>query len=428
MSDDFRSENRVRILHFSDLHLGVENYGRVDPTTGLNTRVQDFVKSLSFLCSVAVEESVDAVLFTGDVYKTCDPSPTHQREFARQVRRLQKADIPLIMVVGNHDVPAAFGKATSLDIFAALEVDHTHVIRTPKLIAVDTPSGTLQIAGLPWPSRHILRTHDAYKSMSQEETTRTVEQICGAQIDEFARQRDPDRPAVLAAHLAAAAATYSGSERSAIIGTDPTFLTGNLAQPGFDYVALGHIHKFQDLNPDAAPPVVYAGSLERIDFGEESEEKGFCLIEIEREGVNSQWRADYEFVPTPARRFVTIRVDAENLEDPTSKIVAAIGDQDLGDAVVRLLYSVSRDAASTVDSTALQAALADAYWIAGIQPQVAAESRERRVIVTSELSMGEALDRYIANNPRLVDHRDALHRCALGLERELETAEREKGS
>ena len=410
----------MRFIHFSDLHLGIENYGRIDPTTGLHTRVQDFVHSLDFVCSVAIEESVDLVLFSGDLYKTCDPNPTHQREFARQIRRLQRSEVPMVMIVGNHDIPVAFGKATSLDIFAALELDNTHVIRTPELITVDTPSGPLQIAGLPWPTRHILRAHEEYKDLSQEDTTRAIEQICAAQIAEFAQQRDPAVPAVLAAHLAAAAATYSGSERSPLIGNDPTFLTSALANPGFDYVALGHIHKFQDLSRDSSPPVVYAGSIERIDFGEELEEKGFCLVEIDAHPESNGWRTRYEFIPTPARRFVTIQVAAEAATDPTAEILKAIAGNDIEEAVVRLRYSVSAKVANPVDSGALHKAMAGAHFIAGIQPQVAAEGRERRVGITSDLGMVEALDRYIANNPRLGDHRDELHRCALELEREVQ--------
>ena len=413
----------MRILHFSDLHLGVETHGRVDPSTGLHTRVRDFVRSLGFLCSVAIEEAVDLVLFTGDLYKNCDPTPTHQREFATQVRALQRAGIPLVMIVGNHDLPAAFGKATSLDIFATLEVGGTRVVRTPEMVTVPTASGPLQVAGLPWPSRHNLRAHESYKDLSQEETTRAIEQICTAQIEEFACLREPESPAILAGHLAASAATYSGSERSALIGSDPTFLTGVLANSAFDYVALGHVHRFQDLNPTATPPVVYAGSIERVDFSEENEEKGFCLVEI-AQVEEGGWKSSYEFVPTPARRFVTIAVDAESQRDPTATVVAAIKGESIADAVVRLQYTVARDA-KPVDAAALHTALSSAHWVAGIQPQVAAEVRERRAAVTGDLDLADALDRYIANNPGLADHRHKLHACALELEQARLTDDRE---
>jgi exonuclease SbcD len=414
----------LRFLHFADLHLGIENYGYLDPSTGLHSRVKDFTQSLSFVCSLAIQEEVDLVIFAGDAYKTCDPSPTFQREFALQIRRLQQAEIPLVMVVGNHDAPVAFGKATSIDIFSALELDKTHVVRRPSLLQIDTRSGPVQIAGLPWPTRHLLRTHEEYKDLPQEAITKKIQEICTTQIEEFARQLNPSMPAILTAHIAAAEATYSGSERTAIIGQDPTLLTSVLAHPAFDYVALGHVHKHQDLHHGTSPPVVYAGSIERINFGEEHDEKGFCMVEIEEQPAedpaNRIFHTAFEFIPTPARSFVTVELEVLEGEDPTEQIIDAIGETPIEDAVVRVLYTLPATNNYTVDLNRIHEALAPAYCVAGIQPQIAPSTRQRRAAITEDLGLPEALDKYIANNPQLQDQRDNLQRVARELERELE--------
>ncbi|SVB35813.1 uncharacterized protein METZ01_LOCUS188667, partial [marine metagenome] len=107
----------LKVLHLADIHMGIENYGRLDPETGLHTRLQDFVGCLSFAVDTALEENVGLVLFSGDAYRTCDPNPTHQREFAAQFCRFSDEGIPVVMVVGNHDNPVSFGKASSIDIF-----------------------------------------------------------------------------------------------------------------------------------------------------------------------------------------------------------------------------------------------------------------------------------------------------------------------
>ena len=113
--------------------------------------------------------------------------------------------------------------------------------------------------------------------------------------------------------IAASDATYSGSERTALIGQDPTLLTSTLANPSFDYVALGHIHKYQDLHKGSMPPVVYSGSLERIDFGEEHETKGFVIGSIDIEKDNPSERTTrFEFIPVAARPFVTIEVEIDH--------------------------------------------------------------------------------------------------------------------
>ena len=78
----------MKILHFADLHLGVESYGRVDPTTGLSSRFLDFLSALDKVVNYAIENRIDLVLFCGDAYKSREPSQTQQREFAKRINRL----------------------------------------------------------------------------------------------------------------------------------------------------------------------------------------------------------------------------------------------------------------------------------------------------------------------------------------------------
>ena len=106
----------MHIVHFADVHIGVENYGKTDPETGLSTRLGDFLKSFDEVVSYAIDTRADLVLCCGDAYKSRDPSQTHQREFARRLVRLSAAGIPVFLVVGNHDMPNVVGRATALEI------------------------------------------------------------------------------------------------------------------------------------------------------------------------------------------------------------------------------------------------------------------------------------------------------------------------
>ena len=72
----------IKLLHTADIHIGMENYGRIDPATGINARVMDFLRRLSDIGDYAIEQGMDVFVFAGDAYKTRDPNPTHQREFA----------------------------------------------------------------------------------------------------------------------------------------------------------------------------------------------------------------------------------------------------------------------------------------------------------------------------------------------------------
>ncbi|OIP66868.1 MAG: hypothetical protein COZ07_00855 [Candidatus Infernicultor aquiphilus] len=410
----------MKFLHFADVHLGIENYGRIDPSTGLHTRLQDFIKCFSFAMDIALEEKVDLVLFAGDAYKTSNPNPTHQREFARQIYRLSEAKIPVIMINGNHDIPVSFGRATSLDIFATLNVSGMRVVTEPELLNIETKAGPVQVFGMPWPTKNLFLDKEEYKNFTDEEITLEIQKRVSDQIIASARVINPNIPAIFAAHLAAAEATYSGSERSAIIGRDPVFLTSILAQKEFDYVALGHIHKFQDLNLASHPPVVYSGSIERINFGEEKDDKGVCLVNIEK------GQTSYEFIPLPARKFVTIEVNISEEQEPTNALIREIEKYDLSEAVVRVFYTMSAEKEDLMDFKRINSALEGAFLVTTIAKKSKPEERRKRVEeITEDLGMLEAMDKYIQNNPDLVPLAEELKTHAQELEKEFEGAERD---
>ena len=407
----------MKFFHIADIHLGMENYGRIDPSTGLHTRLKDFIKCFSFAIDIALEEKVDLVIFTGDAYKNSNPNPTHQREFASQAYRLSKAQIPVVMINGNHDNPVSFGKATSLDIFDTLNVSGIRIVTEPELLDIETKGGPVQVFGLPWPTKNLFLSKEEYKDFTDEEITKEIQKRASEKIREFARMMKPDIPAIFAAHLAVAEATYSGSERSAIIGRDPVFSTQVLAQKEFDYVALGHIHKFQDLNLNNHPPVVYPGSIERINFGEEKDDKGVCLVNIEK------GKTSYEFIPVPARKFVTIDITISEGQDPTDTLIKEIEKCDLAEAVARIFYTLPGEKKNLLDFNRINTALEEAFLITTIAEKTKPLERVQRAEISENLGMLEAMDKYIQNNPDLVPLSGELKTYAQKLERELEDTE-----
>jgi len=144
----------IKFIHTADIHFGMENYGRIDPVTGIHSRLLDFKQSLDQCIDYAIEQHVDLFVFAGDAYKTAHPSPTQQKLLMGCFMRLYKANIPVVITVGNHDNPLSFGKANALDIFAHLPVDGFYVCSKPQSITIQTKSGPVQIVGIPWPNRH----------------------------------------------------------------------------------------------------------------------------------------------------------------------------------------------------------------------------------------------------------------------------------
>ncbi len=407
----------MKFLHLADIHLGMENYGRINPVTGLHTRLEDFIKCFSFAIDLALEERVDLVIFAGDAYKDSNPNPTHQREFAQQIYRLSKAGIPVVMINGNHDNPVSFGKATALDIFSILKVPGVRVITKPELLTLETKSGPVQVLGLPWPTKNLFLVPEEYRNFTEEEITEEIQKRVKAKIIASTHLVKPNIPAILAAHLTVAEATYAGSERTALLGRDPVFPTSLLARQEFAYVALGHIHKFQELNPSAHPPVVYSGSIERINFGEEKEDKGVCLVNIEK------GKASYEFIPLPARKFITIEATISEGQDPTTTLLQEIEKYDLSEAVVRVFYNMSAEREDLLDFKKINSALKKAFLVTTIAQKSKPVERIKRVEVSEDLGMLEAMDRYIQGNPELVPLAVELKDYAQRLERELKERE-----
>lgn len=367
----------IKLLHTADIHIGVENYGRVDPATGINARVMDFLRRLSDVGDYAIETGVDVFVFAGDAYKTRDPNPTWQREFARRIKRVADAGIPVVMLVGNHDLPAVARRANSIEIFGVLDVPNVYVGSREELVQITGRRGQpLQVALAPYPLRSALVKGEEHRGMSIEELDVALRAAMVENLRALAEQarQQPAIPAILVGHFSVSEASV-GSERNIMVGRDAAVPTSVLADPIWRYVALGHIHKHQNLNPHNNPPVVYSGSLERIDFGEERESKGFVVAEIGAEPTRWEFVTEHR---RPARPFVTIRCDVRTEADPTPPVLAAIAAAgDLSETVVRLIVELRQDQEARLSEREISQALAKAYFVAALQKDVQRIDRQR---------------------------------------------------
>ena len=382
----------IKVVHFSDVHLGVENYGRLDPGTGLFTRLTDFIKAIDTIIDNALEQQADLVVFSGDAYKTRDPSPTYQREFARRIRRLSQARLPTVLVAGNHDVPNAVGRAHTMEIFRTLEVENVYVARSPDVFDIQTRHGPVQVGALPWIVRSSLLARDEYKNKSLEDIDQAllerVEMVLNGEQGLVSRLK-PGVPHILVVHGTVTGAAY-GSERSVMLGQEMILPLHLFKNPQWDYVALGHIHQHQALESDRPPPVVYAGSIERIDFGEEREDKGFVIAEVERGSCS------WAFHKLGARSFVTVRVTADG-DDPTAQVIAAIERASIKKAVVRVLIRTTPDRDVLVRENDVRRALQDAFYVSAIVHDVVRPGRLRLGSQNDVASLTplEALEQYL---------------------------------
>lgn len=341
------------ILHFADAHIDIANYGRHDPQSGLPVRVLDFLKSLDTIIDTAIDEKVDLVLFAGDAYKDRSPAPTFQREWGRRIMRLSRAGIPTLLLVGNHDLSPALGRAHAMETFDTLEVPHIRVVEKPAFFGPEDLEGLpLQVIALPWISRSGLVANLDLSASAPEKIYEDMEIRLKELVDGWLEKADPSLPMVLTAHASVQGAKYGG-ERSVMLGGD-LVLSGSLVRdPRLDYVALGHIHLKQDLNENAHPPVVYPGSIERVDFGEWDDDKYFVIAHIQRNQTELDWRKLEGIRPFISRSIILDNVaQSQSLND---RVLAALPPpEEMEDAVVRLTITYPREYESMIDEASLR--------------------------------------------------------------------------
>jgi len=360
----------MRIIHTADWHVGVETHGTINPKTGLNTRLHDFLTAIDQVIDYAIKQKADIVLFAGDAFKVRDPNSTHQREFSKKIRSIANAGIPVFLCVGNHDTPLAWGRATSLEIYDTLNIDNVWVSAKPEILTIPTKSGPLQILSIPWLSQ------DDFRGI-------------GDTLQHLYTQLKPNVPTITVAHADVAGAVYSSEQQVSITPTSQVLPLSLLTHDAIDYVALGHIHKHQALGNK--PPVVYSGSVERIDFGEENEEKGFIDVTLEKK------KATWKFLPTKTRPFRTITHDIADTDiDPLPAIRKKISQASINDAIVRIILNIDADFSGTIDIAAIRKLCASAAQLTGISRVIEQKTREHSMLAdsTTALTPIQALTAY----------------------------------
>ena len=372
----------IKVLHFSDIHLGSGfSHGKINPQTGLNTRLEDFVNSLSLCIDRAINEPVDLVLFGGDAFPDATPPPYIQEAFAAQFRRLADADIPTILLVGNHDQHSQGNGGASLCIYRTLAVPGFIVGDNLITHKIATKNGDIQVITLPWLTRSSLLTKSKTEGLSLDEINQLLIKALEPVLEEEIRKLDPDIPTILLGHLMVNRARF-GAEQFLAVGRGFTIPISLLIRSEFDYVALGHVHKHQNLNPNNDPPVIYPGSIERVDFSEEKEEKGYVLLTLKKGEV------DWNFSPLPARPFLTIKADISQAEDPQSALVKAIEKKTIEEAVIRVNYQIRSEQLELINNAVIHEALKAAHNYT-IRPEIISQLSRPRL---PELGIGKSLD------------------------------------
>jgi len=346
----------MRILHFADVHLGAAGGGRTDPRTNLSTRISDSIRCLNYIVDQALEQQVDLTLFAGDAYRSSDPSPTLQTFFLKPILRLLHENIPVVLILGNHDLPGALTRAHSLEIAHIFNLPNLHIVEKPTaLLRVDTKAGEVGIIGLPWVKPLRLLSDAEVAKKSSAEITELLSERLSQTLRDYINSAPTDIPLIVLAHQAVLGSTRPGTEKSMLWGDVPLLPLHLLTDERLTYSALGHQHNYEDLSPQGPVHAVYAGSPDRYDFSDEGVDKGFVIAALEGKYFTP------EFHPTPARRFLTLDMKLKAGDDLGDMLARKVGGDEIADAIVRLRLTSEAGHLTDSEMETVHRALAPAH-------------------------------------------------------------------
>ena len=381
----------MKLLHFADAHIDMANYGKHDPETGLPLRVLDFLKALDTIVNAAIDEKVDMVIFAGDAYKDRSRAPTFQREWGKRIIRLSRAKIPTLLLVGNHDLSPATGRAHAIQEFDTLEVPFVRVLQKPQFYKPEDLWGVpVQVIAMPWVSRSGLMASIEESGADTHELFSKIESRISELVEEWINEADKSLPIIFTAHASVEGAMF-GAERMVMLGSDLVLPTSLVKDQRLDYVALGHIHKPQNLNEGYHPPVIYPGSIERVDFGEAMDDKFFIIADVCCGKTGVEWRKI-----DGTRPFVERHAILQSSENVTEFLTFNMPKQkDMKGAIVKLTVEYPRELDVLIDETALRKYAEHAFEFHLVKkPKVEARVRIPQGQAISSLSPLDLLTQY----------------------------------
>ena len=319
----------MKILAFADSHIDAVQSGIWDPSTGLPVRVMDFLKSLDTIIETAIEEKVDLVLFGGDAYNGRNPTPQYQAAFTSRILRLEDAQIPTFLLVGNHDSGASM-KAHALTDFTTFDTDYIQVLDKIKL----TKRNSFDLISLPWVHKSKLITSQVIR-----------------QLEDLIEQMDPNTPNIFLGHCSIIGAQFS-SERLITLGEDLMIPKKLLTESDFDLVILGHIHKHQVIDDF----IIYPGSIERVDWGEAGEDKGFIIADVRKDSC------DWKFHKLNCRPMLDYKIVLEDKESIMDEINLNVQFIPAG-AMIRIKLQYPENWAGLINNQTIEHMFPDAFSV-----------------------------------------------------------------
>lgn len=262
----------MKIVHTADWHIGKSLRGR--------HRGHEYKAVLKELRDYIIKESVDILIVAGDLFDSSTPSAEAENIVYNFFHDVSKTGVHSVVIAGNHDSGLRFEAISGIMELAQVRMRGFYHFDSDENVPFDiqTKDGQVaRIALIPFiPERAFVRAETL--SSSTQSPTNIYSQEFGKVIKDISQSFTPETVNIIVGHILMHGSKPGGGERRLYLGDNyavhPEEIPDNI-----DYIALGHIHLWQNIEADS--PIYYCGSPVQMDFGEKDTPKGFLVVDAE---------------------------------------------------------------------------------------------------------------------------------------------------
>ena len=298
----------MRFAFISDIHYGKgEGLGKVNPETGFNTRLEDIDAAVKYFVDycLKIENKIDVIVVSGDIYETRKPTPTQQLLFVNKILKIAKHNkeaarkIKVVIFTGNHDVQRT-ELAHSISGIAELTEFYSKglwITSEPKNYIFEQEEEKVLLSVIPYLYRQKLdmasndQVVDFYQTLIKQALLKNKD--CTSRI--FAGHQTVEGCNILQ--------HQDVNSFNEIIVPIENFAS-------FDFVSQAHIHKYQVLSK--RPLIVYQGNPLQLEFDGEYE-KGFTVFDTKLK--------KFKRVIIPGTKLIKVQVDVSESEEDASDVI-----------------------------------------------------------------------------------------------------------
>lgn len=370
----------MKILHTADWHIG--NFPGPEKD-GRNLRADDTGMCIQHLHDIALLKKPQMILISGDLFhqaRVWADRGLHEVEVAIRALTALSNICPVVVMRGtpNHDGSEQFSMLKA----HFYGDDSVHIITEPEVIRVKgykMADRWVNIACLPGFDRGVFRAK--FPGLSKEEENMVFTEELGKIVLALRAECDPSLPSILMSHYTVPGCNTESGQTQFLTQFEPVLLPETLDAAGFDLVALGHIHRPQQIS--TCKNTFYSGAINAFNFNDEGQERGFWIHEFPDAPALDVITdppipaVKHTFYKTPAREFLTMRFTQTDIDGINAGALDDVAhnwwkwDNSVEGKIVRVLYTCTEDAHKAFNRSLLEKQLYSdgAFWVSEISPE-----------------------------------------------------------